>query len=227
MFSLQHCNLKMDPMHAPASSSEVKQVFIVPRWGGGPQDDWYPWLGEELQAVAQEDSLNYQMRALAMPAWDLPVINQAVHYLRKVLPPEQLGPDAILVGHSVGCLAILHYLAHVAEHYPAAQPVGGVLCVAGWFSVDSPWQDILNWMDAPINYEAARRLIPEDKLMVLLSDDDPYTSGYQENEQLWVERLHSRVSILHGRQHFSARLDFDVRDAVRDLAGALPGMESD
>ncbi|QNH62084.1 RBBP9/YdeN family alpha/beta hydrolase [Hymenobacter sediminicola] len=213
-------------MQQATTAEEVKKVFIVPRWAGGPQDDWYPWLGEQLQAVAAEDGVNYKIQALAMPAWDLPVIDRAVEYLQKVLPPDQLGPNVLLVGHSVGCLAILHYLARVAETHPEAQPVGGVLCVAGWFSVDSPWQDILNWMDAPINYEAARRLIPQDKLMVLLSDDDPYTSGYQENEHLWEERLHSRVSILPGRQHFSARLDFDVRDAVRDLAGALSGMES-
>lgn len=203
------------------TSSEVKEVFIIPRWAGGAQDDWYPWLGEQLQAVAAEDGLRYRMHALNMPAWELPEIEKAVAYLGKVLPPEKLGSNVLLVGHSVGCLAILHYLARVAETHPAAQPVGGVLCVAGWFSVDSPWQEVLNWMHAPIRYEAARRLIPEDKLMVLLSDDDPYTSGYQENEQLWEERLHSRVSILPGRQHFSARLDLDVRDAVRDLAGAF------
>ncbi|UOQ75575.1 alpha/beta hydrolase [Hymenobacter sp. 5516J-16] len=183
-------------------------------------------MGEQLRAVAQEDGHTYNVHTLAMPAWDLPVIERAVDYLMTILPPEKVGPDVYLVGHSVGCLAILHYLARLAEQHPEAKPVGGVLCVAGWFSVDSPWQDILNWMDAPINYEAARRLIPEDKLIVLLSDDDPYTSGYQDNERLWVERLRSRVSILPGRQHFSAQLDFDVRDAVRDLAGALSPMAS-
>ncbi|MBX0292589.1 DUF1749 domain-containing protein [Hymenobacter sp. HSC-4F20] len=203
-----------------------KDILIVPRWAGAPHHDWYPWLEEQLRAVAPEDGVDYNVRTLAMPAWDLPVIEQAVDYLMTVLPPEKVGPHVYLVGHSVGCLAILHYLARLAEQYPETQPVGGVLCVAGWFSVDSPWQDILNWMQAPINYEAARALIPDDKLIVLLSDDDPYTSGYQDNERLWVERLHSRVSILHGRQHFSAQLDFDVRDAVRDLAGALTSLPS-
>ncbi|TGE05459.1 alpha/beta fold hydrolase [Hymenobacter fodinae] len=208
-------------MHPTATSSKNREVFIVPRWAGAPHSDWYPWLSEQLQAVAAEDGLNYHVHALDMPAWDLPVIERAVDYLIEVLPPAKLGPHVFLVGHSVGCLAILHYLARVAEQHPEASQIGGVLCVAGWFSVDSPWQDILNWMHAPINFEAARRLIPEDKLTVLLSDDDPYTSGYQDNERLWVERLRSQVSILAGRQHFSSQLDFDVRDAVRDLAGAL------
>lgn len=209
-------------MRTTSISETVKHVLVVPRWAGGAQNDWYPWLGEQLRAVAAEDGVRYQLQVLDMPTWDLPDIEQAITYLKKVLPPEILGPHVVLVGHSVGCLAILHYLAHMADTHPDSQPVGGVLCVAGWFSVDSPWQEVLNWMHAPIRYEAARRLIPANKLMVLLSDDDPYTSGYQENERLWVERLHSQVSILPGRQHFSAQLDFDVRDAVRDLAGAFP-----
>jgi len=208
-------------MQSTLTPAETKQVFIVPRWAGAPHDDWYPWLSEQLQRVAAEDGFDYNIQTLAMPAWDLPVIERAVEYLQQVLPADQLHSNVYLVGHSVGCLAILHYLATVAKANPEAQQIGGVLCVAGWFSVDSPWQDILNWMGAPIDYEAARRLIPQDKMIVLLSDDDPYTSGYQENERLWVERLHSQVSILPGRQHFSARLDFDVRDAVRDLAGAM------
>jgi predicted alpha/beta hydrolase family esterase len=206
------------------TSTQEREIFIVPRWAGAPHSDWYPWLGEQLRAVAAEDGLNYQVHPLEMPSWDLPVIERAVDYLMEVLPPECLGPHVFLVGHSVGCLAILHYLARVAELHPEAPQIGGVLCVAGWFSVDSPWQDILNWMHAPIDFEAARRLIPGNKLTVLLSDDDPYTSGFQENERLWVERLHSQVSILAGRQHFSSQLDFDVRDAVRDLAGAISSM---
>jgi predicted alpha/beta hydrolase family esterase len=198
--------------------SDKKHIYVIPRWGGAPTDDWYPWLKKQLEK-SPEPTAEYQVHLLAMPAWDLPTIEQATDYLASVLPPAQLNENIYLVGHSVGCLAILHYLARVAEQYPTAAPqVGGVLCVAGWFSVDSPWHDILNWIHAPINYDAARRLIPARKLTVLLSDDDPYTSGYQENKELWVERLDSNVSILHGRQHFSAQLDSDILDAIRDLA---------
>ncbi|HEX8350625.1 MAG TPA: alpha/beta hydrolase [Hymenobacter sp.] len=201
----------------------IKHIYVVPRWGGDPTNDWYPWLKRELEAASAEAAWDYQVHLLAMPAWDVPVTGRAIEYLRQVLPADQLHSQVYLVGHSVGCLAILHYLAQVATEYTATPPqIGGVMCVAGWFSVDSPWQEILNWMHAPIDYEAARRLIPEDKLVVLLSDDDPYTSEYQENEKLWIERLHSRVQILPGRQHFSSQLDSDVLYAVQELAGVVP-----
>jgi|GEM_PF-165935 len=198
--------------------STTKHIYVVPRWAGTANDDWYPWLKRQLEA-SSDSAVRYEVHLLTMPAWDLPTIEHANQYLTSVLPPRALSEDVYLVGHSVGCLAILHYLARVAEQYSGDAPtVGGVLCVAGWFSVDSPWQDILNWIYAPIDYDAARRLIPANKLTVLLSDDDPYTSGYQENERLWVERLNSTVSILPGRQHFSAQLDSDILDSIRDLA---------
>lgn len=201
----------------------TKDIYVVPRWAGSPTDDWYPWLKRELESSGTEDGCDYQVHLLTMPAWDLPVIEKAVAYLAEVLPAEKLTPDVYLVGHSVSCLAILHYLAKVAAQHPAAAPpcIGGVVCVAGWFSVDNPWEAVLNWIHAPIDYEAARRLIPEDKLIVLLSDDDPYTSEYQENEKLWVERLRSKVQILSGRQHFSAQLDPDILYSIRELAGTL------
>jgi hypothetical protein len=200
-----------------------KQVYVVPRWGGSPSDDWYPWLKRELEAGGSAAAADYQVHLLNMPAWDTPVIERALTYLTEVLPVERLNKDVFLVGHSVGCLSILHYLAQMAAQYPADPPqIGGVVCVAGWFSIDSPWQEVLNWMHAPIDYEAARRLIPKDKLVVLLSDDDPYTSEYQENEQLWVERLQARVQTIPDRQHFSSQLDADVLYAIQDLAGALP-----
>lgn len=206
-------------MISTVTSAEVKEVFIIPRLSAGAEDDWYPWLHEQLNAAASEDEVEYRVRTLEMPAWNTPVLEKAVAYLQQVLPPSRLHANLYLVGHSIGCLAVLHYLARVAQEHPQAPQIGGVLCVAGWFSIDNPWQNILTWVDAPIDFEAARRLIPDDKLIVLLSDDDPYTSGYHANRQLWVERLQSRVSILPGRQHFSTALDFDVRDAVRDLAG--------
>jgi predicted alpha/beta hydrolase family esterase len=201
--------------------SNTKHIYLVPRWAGNSSSDWYPWLKQQLESVAAEDGFSYQVHLLDMPCWELPTIEQAVEHLTQVLPPQRLlNEEVYLVGHSVGCLAILHYLSKVANLDSQAR-VGGVLCVAGWFMVDTPWEDILSWMNAPIDYEKARQLIPEDKLTVLLSDDDPYTSSYQQNEKLWVERLRARVAILPNRQHFSSALDFDVRDSIRDLAGAF------
>jgi predicted alpha/beta hydrolase family esterase len=199
----------------------VKHVYVVPRWGGNSCSDWYPWLKKQLEESSEEDQCRYIVQPLDMPAWDVPKISNAADYLAELLPAERLRQQEIyLVGHSVGCLAILNHLARLARQEPGLQ-VGGVLCVAGWFLIDNPWEDILNWMNAPVDFEGARLAIPQDKLVVMLSDDDPYTSGYQQNEKLWLERMQARVNILPGREHFSAALDLDVRDAIRDLAGAF------
>ncbi|GAB3829135.1 RBBP9/YdeN family alpha/beta hydrolase [Hymenobacter jeollabukensis] len=199
----------------------TKHVYIIPRWGGNSGSDWYPWLKQQLEASSAEDQCHYEVKPLDMPAWQIPTVSNAADYLAAMLPAERLRQEeTYLVGHSVGCLAILHHLAEINKKDPELQ-VGGVLCVAGWFLIDNPWQDILNWMNAPVDYDRARRAIPADKLVVMLSDDDPYTTGYQQNEKLWLERLQARVNILPGRQHFSNALDPDVCDAIRDMTGAF------
>lgn len=199
----------------------TKHIYIVPRWGGNSCSDWYPWLKKQLEDSAAEDRVRYEVQPLDMPAWEVPKIGNAAEYLAEMLPAELLlRQDTYLVGHSVGCLAILHHLAELNRQDARVQ-VGGVLCVAGWFLIDNPWQDILKWMNAPVDFERARRAIPPDKLVVLLSDDDPYTTGYQHNEKLWLERLQANVNILPGRQHFTSAIDPDVSNAIRDMAGAF------
>ena len=32
------------------SEGIMKQVYVVYRWSGDPEADWYPWLKEELKA---------------------------------------------------------------------------------------------------------------------------------------------------------------------------------
>ena len=83
------------------------------------------------------------------------------------------------VGHSVGCQAIVRYLATPAAASLLAGEslrLGGVLCVAAWFSVVDPWATIEPWCATPIDTGAARRVIEGQgaSLVVLLSDDEAY-----------------------------------------------------
>ncbi len=200
----------------------MKRLIVIPRWAGSSHDDWYPWLQSQLAA----DDAGYEIHILDIPDWNAPDVADSVDFLLKYLPADQLDTDTVLVGHSVGCQLIIRYLAHVeaeARRAGRAVPqVGGVLCVAGWFSVDQPWETVLNWIHLPVDYAAARRTIPPGKLVVLLSNDDPYTADYRENERLWVEQMQAEVQILPEKQHFGEALDPDVLAAIRDLATAAP-----
>jgi predicted alpha/beta hydrolase family esterase len=105
--------------------------------------------------------------------------------------------DTILVGHSVGCQAVLHFLAGL----PDPAKVRGTLCVAGWWSVDEPWETIRPWIE---NTPDPRRVLAScGELHVLLSDNDPFTADVAANERLWQERLGVVVEVVPAAGHFN------------------------
>lgn len=180
-----------------------KRVFIIHGWGGNPSEGWFPWLKGELEARG------FLVSDPAMPDADEPHVETWVSYLA-----SQVGaPDAdtYFVGHSIGRLTILKYLERTAA------PVGGIVCVAGWFSLTpeatpTPAEEEIarQWLAEPIDFEKARRMTKN--FTALFSDDDPYVPI--ENANIFRDRLGADVLIQSGKGHFSEG------DGVRELPAA-------
>lgn len=190
----------------------IKTIHIIPRWAGQPQDDWYPWLRKELE----QHFPGIRCRTYDMPQWQMPTIEQALDYLSVVTPGNQLGSSDLLIGHSVGCQAWLRYLAtlHAQGHNRA---VGGMIAVAGWFKLDHRFPGSDPWLDEPFVHEAVRALLPEGRLKLLLSDNDPFTSNYKENMALWKERLGASIHMAEGAGHFNDASMPPVWELLTDL----------
>jgi uncharacterized protein len=187
-----------------------RTLFIVPRWGGKPESDFYPWLQSEL---AQPPALFSRVQPLAMPVPGAPVPAAWVGALAEAVGPQP-APGTVLMGHSVGCQAVLRYLASL----PAGKAVEGALLVAAWWSVDRPWESILPWQDlAGVDLERVRSAAW--RLVVLLSDNDPFTAGHQENGRLWQERLGAQVVLVPGARHFNESPQPAVLEALRTHFG--------
>lgn len=178
----------------------------MPRWGARAHDDWYPWIAAELARTGTFGPVIVG----EMPQPDEPTIPAWTTYLA-----ERAGPDravlarTVLVGHSVGCQAILHVL----EAMPASVRVKGTLCVAGWWQVDDPWPSIQPWLDASLDLARIRARC--GFLGVLLSDDDPFTSDADRNRRLWVDRLGATVAIVPGAAHFNHQQEPEVLAALQ------------
>lgn len=187
-----------------------RRVRIVPRWGGGPERDFYPWLtraAEDLPGRPLGDVV-----ALSMPAPDCPTIEGWVGRLNEALGADPaFAAGTLLVGHSVGCQAVLRYLAAL----PPGVRYAGVLLVAGWLWVDKPWETIRPWLDTPLDLAAARRAT--SKLVVLLSTDDPFTADHEANRRAWEERGGAEVVVVNGGKHFNAAEEPAVLDALQKL----------
>lgn len=191
-----------------------RRLLIVPRWAGRPESDYYPWLLSCLNA--DHPGLFAEARALDMPRPELPDLETWPAAITQALGSDKdLLADTYILAHSVGCQALLRSLARL----PEGTQVGGVLCVAGWWDIDHPWDSIVPWL-APIPHlERARDAMRQ--LVVLLSDNDPFTANWFANRQLWEQQLGADVRIAAGGKHFNAAQEPAVLALLLALTGSV------
>lgn len=183
----------------------IDRILLVPRWSGTAASDCYPWLERELAARAP--GVRLEVAPLA-PAPDRPEIEACLEVLAGLDPARTL-----LVGHSVGCQVLLRKLARLPDEARAP----ALLCVAGWWTVDEPWDTLRPWIEVPFDHgRAAARCA---RIEVLLSDDDPFTRDAEETRRRFVAALGAEVQIVPGRRHFNAPEEPAVLAAVLRLVG--------
>lgn len=177
--------------------TELKRLIVIPRWSGTPASDWYPWIASELHAFQPRPF--YPVVVDAMPDPDEPTIPAWVGRVLQLLggDPDEIA-RTVMVGHSVGCQAILRALAGLTE----SLHVNGVLFVAGWLWTDEPWDSLIPWIETPFvparAQDAANR-----RIVVMMSDNDPYTSDWRSHRAAWQERLSASVVMVSGVEHFN------------------------
>ena len=184
----------------------TRSLVMAPRWAGSPDTDFYPWLTAKLRTppVLFDD-----VRTLAMPTPGAPTIDGWVSTLASAVGPVP-APSTVLLGHSVGCQAIMRYLSAL----PPGHTVEGALFVAGWFEVDTPWDTLRPWLDTPMDFDRIRAALR--RCVVVLSDSDPFTSDWRRNTRLFEERLGAEVRLIPGGRHFNNPQEPAVLEALRE-----------
>jgi uncharacterized protein len=129
--------------------------------------------------------------------------------------PERLA-ETVLVGHSVGCQAIVRALATLSGD----RAVAGLLLVAPWFWLDEDEQDETSalWEETAFDERAARRAA--GRVLALVSDDDPFTSDWEANASAWERRFGAEVVVERGGGHFNGTQEPRILELVRSRFGA-------
>ena len=122
-----------------------RTLTVVPRWAGHATSDFYPWLHQERPVGFDT------LQALEMPEPQQPRPGAWVAALTAAMGTAP-GPGSVLMGHSVGCQAVLRYL----EALPPGARVEGVVLVAAWWGVDKPWESLLAWTDRALDLARIR-----------------------------------------------------------------------
>lgn len=194
------------------------RLCIVPRWAGNQTMEWYDWL---CATEVVRESFSEVLRP-DVEDWQAPAIESWISALHAAC--GRSGADlarTYFVAHSVGCQGVIRYLATL----PEGATVAGCLLVAGWWTLDEPWDSILPWV-YPLDSEGKAPAHPIDlarvraacrRIVTLISDNDQFTSDWQQTRRDWHSRVNAEVQVIPGVKHFNG----EEWPVVRDTLAAL------
>jgi uncharacterized protein len=185
----------------------MKRVIIIHCWEGYPEYCWYPWAKSELE------KRGFQVEVPAFPETDYPKIEKWVPHLAEVIgePDEEL----YLIGHSIGCAAIMRYL----ENLPEAKKISGAVFVAG-FTDNLGYEEIKSFFETPFNFEKIKSQ-SKNGFVAINSDNDPYVD--LKHAEILKDNLGAEVIIKHNAGHFSGSIENET--ACLELPDVVESIE--
>ena len=196
----------------PSATACVGRIIVAHAFGAVPKKFWYPALAKHFRS----DALAVHVPAL--PGGSRPSVEAWMGVLRMAIATTQHEGGLILVGHSLGCNAILRILAD-QEAADLLRPLRGVLAVAGWMRIDEPWPEMLPWLAQPPCLQAARGALSRLScpLTLLVSDNDRFTRDWELTIREWREGLGASTTLVPGAGHFGGRRQPAVLAALESL----------
>lgn len=186
----------------------MKNIYIIHGWDGSPEEPMLKWLKLNLE---KEGS---RVAVPEMPEPDVPKIETWMGKLKETI--KQPDSNTILIGHSVGCQAVLRYL----ETLPQNVKIAGIVLIAPWMELDTQTieeegeevKEIARpWMETPIDFEKVRTHI--SRAVAIFSDNDPFVPLGQ--KELFEKELDAEIVVENNKGHFT------VSDGIRELPSAL------
>ena len=167
---------------------ENMKVIIIHGSFGNPEENWFPWLKEELEKFGW---------TVSIPSFPTPE-GQNLDSWTKTFEETEAGLDeeTILVGHSLGPAFILNVLERIDKQVKACFFVSGFLGKLG-----NPEFDEINrtFTDREFYWKKIKENCPA--FFVFHSDNDPYVS-LEKAEEL-AQNLGTEVTIVQGAGHFN------------------------
>lgn len=168
----------------------MKKIFLIHRWDGRAEGDWYPWLKEQLIS-------DVEFNILAMPNSSTPTIKEWVDFVRSQV--GSVDNETYFIGHSIGCQTILRFLSTLKSE----DKVGGVLLVTPWISLPDMSQEendiARQWLQTPIDWEIIKN--KSQNFTAIFSDNDPFVSIDQ--VEIFKNKLNAKIIIEKSKGHLT------------------------
>jgi uncharacterized protein len=183
----------------------MRKVSIIHGWGGGAEGGFLPWLKRELEKNG------YQVEVPLMPSSSIPVVGEWVEKINQTVgTPDE---DTILVGYSLGGLAILKYIESIPDNIKIDKLVLVASVIDSIKNLSEEEGHIARpWLEAPLNSDKIRH--SSDKIIAFFSANDPLIplsgSEFVKNE------LKGKVIIENDMGHYDLREVPGVLKAIVD-----------
>src|SRR3989339_1757277 len=170
-----------------------KKVYLIHRWGGDSESDWYGWTKKELEKKG------IPVGVFDMPNTDNPKIEKWVKYLEENI--KDVDEQTYFIGHSIGCQTIMRYLEKLHKH----KKIAGCVFVAGWFDLilsahDSEELKIAHpWINTKIDF--GRVLDHCNKFLAIFSNNDPCV--HVDEAVKFKKNLGAKIIMKKNEEHFT------------------------
>ena len=191
----------------------MKKAIIIHCWGGTPDYCWYPDTQRTLEKAG------FTVTIPVMPRTDHPLYAEWLAAAQAAIGvPDE---DTYLIGHSLGCITILHYL----QSMTADKKIGGAVFVAGFAQpLGSNYSEISSFFDMQIQPAKVTQHL-KYPLVAIHSDNDPHVP--LEHGAVFERDFGAQLIIRPGMKHFSgARNNPESCTQVPDVAEAIIRMST-
>ncbi|QIO08096.1 RBBP9/YdeN family alpha/beta hydrolase [Acinetobacter lanii] len=165
----------------------MAQVNVIHGYTASPEENWFPWL------QAQADQHGIELNVLRLDPSERPQLQVWDQQIQQQL--GALNEDSVLIAHSLGCLATLHYLSHALQQ----QRIRKLILVAGFNGRLGRLEQVNPFIDAAvIDFELLKQQITER--VVIYSEGDARVLPKFSLEQ--AHRLNAKVIAAQHQGHF-------------------------
>lgn len=166
----------------------MTHIYLVHGYTASVDSHWFPWLENTL--VKQYPQVKFTR--VAMPNSSAPEVEDWLSTLNQTLNCNE---STILIGHSLGCITLLRYLAQTGIH------VKGLVLVAGFAASVSHLSELDPFVDVVLPYGQLQKQI-RHRIMIRSDNDVVVPPAY--SGQL-ARDLQMQLVEVKGYGHFVAR----------------------
>lgn len=175
-----------------------RSFVLVHGWEGGSDKDWFPWLNNKLIREG------YEVLNMSMPDPLYPNKNEWIKHLKDHV---KVSSKTFFIAHSIGCMAVLRYLAEINTKVKA------VVLVAPYITNEKKYKTISSFFHGDIKWGKISRNC--NKIFTIFSDNDPFVSLDQLT--LINKEINTNSMVLHNKGHFDIPEIEELYDLVVEI----------